>query len=203
MRVAVLVVALAAFAHAQEDSVAAFDAKMAAHEYDAALAIAKRAHERQPSAYWSPRRAKARVAVARAKQRTHGYDAAITWLESRIEHELTAFEFGMLCLWAGREKHGLAHLAASGLPESQRWFPEIKLLMYLYRYRDAAAIAKRVGETEWVQWCLREANLRTELRARTARGWRVALFAALGLAGLAIVLWRAAPRATTATDSSL
>jgi len=143
-------------------------------------------------------RAQATCGIAQELQRAEGYEAAIDWLEPRLDHWVIAEAYANACLWGGEEERGLAGLAACAVPEDQRAGAEMRLLQYLYRYDEAAALARRVGWPEAEAWALEQAAPRARLHARARRALKVALVAGGLLALAAVALYRLAPPARPA-----
>ena len=129
--------------------------------------------------------AKAVCAEARELRRAKGYAAAIDFLETRLDHTLVLRAYADCCLWGGEEERGLRGLRGAALPAKDRAEAEIRLLVRLFRHREAAAVAREHGWTEASAWWGAEAALRDRLAARERRGAKAA---AAGFVAL-LVLW--------------
>lgn len=133
-------------------------------------------------------RAQAVCAEAREKRREEGYAAAIGFLETRLDHPLVLRAYGDCCLWGGEEERGLAGLRASAVPAKDRAEAEIRLLVRLFRHREAAAVAREHGWKEAEEWWGAEAALRDRLATRATRARALAvLFALLALGAWALL----------------
>jgi len=123
-------------------------------------------------------RAGARCGVARMLQRARGYDAAIAYLESRLDHPVTAWAYAETCRWAGEEERGIEALRRSALALEDRIHAELDLLSYLRRYDEIAARAEIAGLDRWARWARDEAARQSRVRGYTRRAWLVAALAA-------------------------
>jgi hypothetical protein len=125
-------------------------------------------------------RAKAVCAEAREIRRAKGYRAAIGFLETRLDHQVVLDEYAKCGLWGGEEERGLRGLRAAAVPEKHRVEAEIGLLKRLFRFREAAELAREHGWTEAYEYWSAEAALRDRLHARARRArWLAAAGAAL------------------------
>jgi hypothetical protein len=143
--------------------------------------------------------AKAVCAEAREIRRREGYVKAIEFLEPRLDHPKIVAAYADCCLWAGEEERGLRGLRASKVPANQRAEAEISLLVRLFRYDEAAEVAREHGWTEAAEWWGAAAALRDRLHARARRaGWIAALGVALLLGAWALMRSRfSSARATS------
>lgn len=128
-------------------------------------------------------KAKAVCAEAREIRREKGYAAAIDFLEPRLDHPLVLRAYADCCLWGGEEERGLRGIRGAVLPDRDRAEAEIRLLVLLFRHREAAALAHEHGWKEAEDWWGAQAALRDRLRARAGRGAWLAAALALVLVG--------------------
>lgn len=144
-------------------------------------------------------RAKAVCAEAMEIRREKGYHAAIEFLEPRLDHGKVVAAYADCCLWGGEEERGLRGLRASKVPASERAEAEISLLVRLFRYDEAAAVAREHGWTEAAEWWGAAAALRDRLRTRASRAaWIAALGVVLLLGAWALMRRRfSSARATS------
>jgi len=136
-------------------------------------------------------RAKAVCLEAREIRREKGYAEAIGFLETKLGHPLVLEAYANCCLWGGEEERGLRGLRGAAVPANDRARAEIGLLVRLFRYREAAAVARERGWAEVAEWWGREAALRERLHARARRARWLAGLGALALLGLWALLRRA------------
>ena len=144
---------------------------------------------------WAPARDRAVQGMARDLQRAEGYDAALRFLEERLESRAIIDCYTETCIWAGEEPRGLDRvrrldpaLAHAGS------YAEFQLL---WARLDFAAIERRAREVdwpEWEQWAREQQAKRDRFASRAARAWWVALGAAALLAGGCAILFRLAGR---------
>jgi hypothetical protein len=135
--------------------------------------------------------AQAVCAEARELRRAGGYAKAIEFLETRLDHPLVLKAYANCCLWGGEEERGLRGLRRGAVPESDRIEAEARLLGRLFRYREAAALARKHGWKEGEESWGAEAALRERLAAREALGAKAA---GAGLVAL-LALWALLRRA--------
>jgi hypothetical protein len=132
--------------------------------------------------------AKAVVAEAREIRRAKGYVAAIDFLEPRLDHPVIVEAYADCCLWGGEEERGLRGVRGAAVPSKHRLEAEIGLLKRLFRFREAAAVAREHGWKEAEEFWGGEAALRDRLAARAGRArWLAALGTALLLGAWAAV----------------
>jgi len=137
-------------------------------------------------------------ARAREIRRESGYGAAIDYLERRLETPAALDAYADCCLWGGEEERGLRGLRASTVPARERAEAEIRLLVRLFRHREAAEVAGANGWKEAEEWWGGEAALRDRLEARAHRArWLAALLALLLLGAWALLRrWPSSGHAT-------
>ncbi len=88
----------------------------------------------------------------------------------------------------GEEERGLRGLRRAALPAKDRLEAEIRLLVRLFRHREAAALAREHGWKEAEEWWGAEAALRDRLASRASRArWLAALLAVLLLGAWALL----------------
>jgi hypothetical protein len=92
-------------------------------------------------------RAKAVCAEAREIRREKGYRAAIEFLEPRLDHVVIVKAYADCCLWGGEEERGLRGVRGARVEPKYKVEAEIGLLKRLFRFREAAAVAREHGWT--------------------------------------------------------
>jgi hypothetical protein len=140
-------------------------------------------------------RARAVCDEARALRRAKGFAAAIDFLETRLDHPRVLHAYADCCLWGGEEERGLLGIGRASVGEADRLAAEVRLLVALYRYPEAAERARRLAATgprehaEWARGEIAFAESAAALRERlSARATRAAWAAAMGVAAL-LVAW--------------
>jgi hypothetical protein len=198
MRAAPLLLLLATAALAQEDVRQALDAQ----RYSDALALAEAALRAEPQdKLLLDQRAQALCGLARDLRRERGYVAAIDFLETRLDHPRLVSAYADCCMWGSEEERGLRGVRGAGVAAADRLAAEVRLLERLFRFEEAAALARAHGWKEAAEWAGAEAALRERFAARARRaGWA----AAAGVAALlgAWALLRRGARSASAPATS-
>ncbi len=135
-------------------------------------------------------RAKAVCAEAREIRRAQGYGKAIEFLEPRLDHPVIVKEYADCCLWGGEEERGLRGIRGAAVPAKHRLEAEIGLLKRLFRFREAAEVARGHGWREAEAFWGAEAALRDRLHARAGRARWLAAAGVLSLLGFWAVVRR-------------
>jgi len=202
-RALAILLLLPALARAGDDSIeriAAIEAMLDQERFAEALADADRALAEIPDdAELREVRAQAVLGVARDLQRAKGYEAAIDYLEPRLDHALVAYGYGETCFWAGAEERGIRGLRAAPLPVAERIVPEFRLLWALRRYEEAERRAEEIGWTDAAVQARGEEAWQAEVAGRTRTALLVSVAAAAALvAGTALAVRLARPRTAPA-----
>jgi hypothetical protein len=196
LRRALLLLLLAGTAAADDAIRAALDA----HRFAEARALAEKGlAERPADELLLYQRAQALKGLAREAQRRDGYGAAIGLLEAHLDHPLLVKAYADCCVWGGEEERGLLGVRGAKAPLGERVAAEMKLLERLFRYEEAAALARAHGWGEAEAWARGEAALRGRLRDRAARArWLAGAGAVLLLGAWALLRRRFQPSSAPA-----
>ena len=168
-------------------------AHLKAERFDQALAELEQA---DPSdARYAETRDGAVKGFARELQRADGYAAALRFLERHLESRALVDHYVEVCIWGGEEQRGLDQVGRlSGAMQPFSRFAELQLHWVLLDFDSMARIARDEGWSDWAEYAEKQGALRRRFAERAARGWWVALWAALAMGGVCLVLRKLAPQ---------